>query len=246
MRSLYPWPLLPTDIDSRATRSLSLQLAIQEWISTFDCLRALEKNRPEPHALADAIQKILLSSMECPFSTKPGTLDKLCFHLHKLLANSTLTGKSAKLSPTDALLDQMQNAILDFRGQINAWKYAASSPASISSAVQTLCATLRGKLMEFFDALFPFFEEARQDENVLFFLIERKAEINHILRASRPTTLEHIFSRLYPTGPTYLHTILQEGYTKRGFSEFYAQHKTLIESIAWLTDQCSIPMNTSS
>ena len=43
MRSLYPWPLFPSDLDSRATRSLSLQLSIQEWIATFDALESVEK-----------------------------------------------------------------------------------------------------------------------------------------------------------------------------------------------------------
>jgi hypothetical protein len=257
MRSLYPWPLFPTDVDSRATRSLSLQLSIQEWIFAFDGIAALEKNPADPHSLSQDVQKLLLFSLSSPFSAMPGTLDKLCFYLHKLLGSSTLTCKSPKENSIEALLDRMHDDLLSFWSKINAWKRSSSSVALISDTIQELCLGLRSTLMEFFDALFPFFEEAKSDENVIFYLIERKAPIDQILQQahrlgisektiSRPTMIEDLFCRLYPEGPQHLRTILSEGYTRRGFSEFYAQHKALIESIEWLTDGCSTLTTTSN
>jgi len=251
MRSLYPWPLFPSDVDSRATRSLSLQLSIQEWLASFDCLTMLEKKPSEPHRLDVDVQKLLLSSLDSPFSAKPGTLDKLCFYLHKLLASSTVTSKSPKPSNTEALLDKMHDELLSFRNQINTWKRAPSSTDIIVKAVTELCISLRRTLLQFFDALLPFFEEARADENVLFYLIEHKLEINknlqqtYIADLSRPRsqTIEHLLSHLYPSGPAHLRTILWEGYTRRGFTEFYAQHKTVIESLDWQTDQCSTSLS---
>lgn len=247
MRSLYPWPLFPSDVDSRATRSLSLQLSIQEWLASFDCLAMLEKKPSEPHTLDVDVQKLLLFSLDSPFSAKPGTLDKLCFYLHKLLANSTVTSKSPKISSTEALLDKMHDELLSFRNQINIWKRAPSSTEIIANAVNELCISLRQTLLEFFDSLLPFFEEAKADENVLFYLIEHKFDINRILQqpfssaasVHHSQTIEQLFSHLYPSGPAHLRTILWEGYTRRGFTEFYAQHKTMIESLEWQTDQCS-------
>jgi len=285
MRSLYPWPLFPSDVDSRATRSLSLQLSIQEWLSSFDCLAMLEKKPNEPHTLDVDVQKLLLFALDSPFAAKPGTLDKLCFYLHKLLATSTVTSKSPKTSITETLLDNMHDELLAFRNQINAWKRAPSSTEIIANAVQELCLSLRQTLLQFFDALLPFFEEARADENVLFYLIEHKLDINEVLqqrlygaqsslvnsggpqsgsdsskigcsdgppnspnltarRISHSQTIEHLLSHLYPSGPAHLRTILWEGYTRRGFTEFYAQHKTVIESLEWQTDQCSTSLST--
>ena len=240
MRSLYPWPLLPPDLDARASRSLSLQLCVQEWICAFDCIAELEERTENPHALADTVQKLLLFALDSIFSAKPGTLDKLACYLNKLLANSTLTCKSPKTNETEILLDQAHDDTLAFWNTLIAWKRAYSPMSPLQGTVRQLCETLRNTLLSFFEALFPFFEEAKCDENVLFFLIERQSKINHIFQYASPRkSLEDLFRRLYPTGPTHLRTILAEGYTRRGFGEFYAQHKTVIESIEWLTEECT-------
>ncbi|HEX2582997.1 MAG TPA: hypothetical protein VHL30_02660, partial [Chlamydiales bacterium] len=86
-----------------------------------------------------------------------------------------------------------------------------------------------------YDALFPFFAEAKSDENVLFYLIEHKDLLNRFLY---PKKVETLLSQLYRSGPTHLRAILCEGYTRRGFSDFYAKHESLIESIEWTVDEC--------
>ena len=246
MRSLYPWPLFPPDVDSKATRSLSLQLCIQEWIASFAKIEEIEKKPLELKALGDGVQKLLLYSLESPFSVKPGTFDKLCFYLHKLQDTST-----APIRFAETLLEEMRTNILSLVSQIHGWKRALCHPCELLDSVLKLCQKLRSNLLEFFDALFPFFEEAKSDENVLFFLIERQKEINRILQQKtafipRFKNIEDLFGCLYPSGPTHLRTILFDGYTRRGFSEFYAQHKTLIESIEWLVESCSTQMSTST
>jgi hypothetical protein len=243
MRSLYPWPLFPPDVDSKATRSLSLQLSIQEWINSFRWIEEVEKRPSELQIIADGLQKLLLYSLESPFSVKPGTFDKLSFYLHKLQNAST-----SPINFAETLLDDMRTNILSFLGQIHGWKKALSTPSELLEHVRKLCHLLRSKLLEFFDALFPFFDEARSDENVLFYLIERQKEMNQILQNETSFTprfknIEHLFCHLYPTGPAHLRMILLDGYTRRGFSEFYAQHKTLIESIEWLVEPCSTQMS---
>jgi hypothetical protein len=256
MRSLYPWPLFPSDNDSRATRSLSLQFSVQEWIATFDGIAAVEEKIAEPHLLTEEVQKLLLFSLDSPFSAKPGTLDKLCFYVHKL---QDTYHKWIKENRTESLLDQMEEDLFALRAHLNAWKKGPVQPSHISDTVHEVCLRLRHTLIEFFHALIPFFEEAKTDENVLFYLIENQADINQILQnpKNRKTsviehetlsfkTLQHLFCHLYPSGPAHLRTILYEGYTRRGFTEFYAQHKTVIESIEWLADPCCAQVNTSN
>jgi hypothetical protein len=216
---------------------LSLQLCVQEWLATFDAIAALEVS--ELYLLTDAVQKLLLFSLDSPFSVKPGTLDKLCFYLHKLLESSVI------LSPIESLLNQMEEYLLALRAKLYAWKRGPVEPSHISEVVNDVCSQLRQKLLEFFNALLPFFEEAKADENVVFYLIERQAPINNILQHDK-SSIEHLFSHLYPSGPAHLRTILYEGYTRRGFTEFYAQHKTMIESIEWLAEQCPTQVNISN
>lgn len=246
MRSLYPWPLFPINADPRASRSLCLQFIIQEWISSFAPIEALEKKEGKLHTLAEDVQKLMLFSMDCPFSKKPGTLDKICFYLQELLAGSKIP-RLALFDNPEKWLDRMQDVLLGVRSQLMAWKQSLPSFDHVLDFVQDLCGKLRSCLFAFFHTLIPFFEEAKSDENVLFFLIEHKREINSILQSStqeiRFHSLEQLFRHLYPAGPTHLRTTLCDGYTRRGFAEFYVQHKTVIESVEWLAEEC---MTTSS
>src|SRR5262249_45259818 len=118
----------------------------------------------------------------------------------------------------------------------NSWRKKILNSSLIFSDVEVLCRNLSNRLIEFYEALFPFFEEAKSDENVLFYLIENKDSLNRYLH---PKKIEHLLAKLYPAGPTHLRAILCEGYTRRGFSAFYAQHEALIDSIEWTTtDEC--------
>jgi len=233
MRSLYPWPIFPPDLEPPAARSLSLQLSLQEWVASFEIITNIQKKSTDGNldAISNELQKFLLFSLDNPFAKKPGTLDKLCFYSDEL----TETSRSGSRESLDALLDYMRDEILSLRAKLIAWKKKAPPTFVISIEIKQLSATLTQRLREFYDALYPFFEEARSDENVLFYLIEKRETLNSLLN---PKKIEHLLSRLYPNGPAHLRAILCEGYTRRGFSEFYAQHETLIDSIEWTADEC--------
>jgi len=240
MRSLYPWPLFPPDLDPPAARSLSLQLALQTWLDSCQVIHSLQQKMTdigatdnpmqEIEGISDQLQKFLLFSLENPFSKKPGTLDKLCFYCEELLRASNVQEREE----IGNLLDLMRDAALSFRALMLSWKRKLPPSFILLTNMEHLHSVLNQRLREFFDALYPFFAEARSDENVLFFLIEHKEQLNRFLS---PKKTETLLGRLYPAGPTHLRVILCEGYTRRGFSDFYAQHESLIESIEWASDE---------
>jgi len=241
MRSLYPWPLFPPDLDPPAARSLSLQLALQAWLDSCHVIQSLQQKMSEVGAsdnpaqeiedISNELQKFLLFSLENPFSKKPGTLDKLCFYADELLRAS----RSQERDQIEALLDHMRDAALSFRALMISWKRKLPPSFILLTNMDHLHSVLMQRLREFYEALYPFFVEARSDENVLFYLIEYKDILNRFLH---PKKIETLLSRLYPSGPTHLRAILCEGYTRRGFSDFYAKHELLIESIDWTANEC--------
>jgi hypothetical protein len=170
--------------------------------------------------------------MENPFAKKAGTLDKLCFYIDELADRSRMELRQ----PIEKLLNQMRDEILGFRQKLIQWRRKPASPSVIDQAVVVLCHTLEETLKDFYHALLPFFEEARSDENVLFYLIEHREQFNSILN---PKKIEDLLCHLYPTGPAHLRAILCEGYNRRGFGEFYAKHESLIDSIEWMVDVCA-------
>ncbi len=242
MRSLYPWPLFPSNLDPPAARSLSLQLALQAWINSCQVIQSLQQKMSEIgssdnpmqeiDAISSELQKFLLFSLENPFSKKPGTLDKLCFYCDELLRAS----QAQERDEIETLLDEMRDAALSFRALMISWKRKLPPSFILLTNMEHLHSVLMQRLREFYDALYPFFAEAKSDENVLFYLIEYKDHLNRFLH---PKKIETLLSRLYRSGPTHLRAILCEGYTRRGFSDFYAQHESLIESIEWTADECT-------
>jgi hypothetical protein len=240
MRSLYPWPLFPPNLDPPAARSLSLQLALQAWLDSCQVISSLQKKMSEIGAsdnpmqeiegISCELQKFLLFSLDNPFSKKPGTLDKLSFYCEELIRASV----TQQRDEIENLLDQMRDAALSFRALMISWKRKLPPSFILLTNIEHLHSVLMQKLREFYEALHPFFVEARSDENVLFYLIEHKDLLNRFLH---PKKIESLLCRLYPSGPAHLRAILCEGYTRRGFSDFYARHESLIESIEW-TDEC--------
>ena len=245
MRSLYPWPLFPPHLDPPAARSLSLQLAMQEWLESCKVISSLRQKMAEVGSsdfpmreieeISGELQKFLVFSLENPFSKRPGTLDKLCFYCDELLRAS----KTQHREEIEAILDHMRDAALSFRALTISWKRKLPPSFILLTNMEHLYAVLIQRLKECYDAFYPFFVEARSDENVLFYLIENKDMLNRFLH---PKKVEDLLSRLYPAGPAHLRAILCEGYTRRGFSDFYAQHESLIESIEWTANEC-IPSN---
>ncbi len=241
MRSLHPWPIFPPNLDPPAARSLSMQFVLQEWIACLRVAEVIQNQAPkilcgvdlfrEMVAISKELEKFLLFSLDNPFAQKGGTLDRLCFYCDVLLHASKIDAQD----PVHLLLEQMRSSILSTRAKIFSWKRKIPDIESISIEIELLCLSLKTRLGEFFLALFPYFEEARSDENILFYLIEQRQLINH---AIYPEKVETILSRLYPAGPTHLRAILCEGYTRRGFGDFYAQHESLIDSIEWMAEEC--------
>jgi hypothetical protein len=240
MRSLHPWPLFPPDLDPPAARSLSLQFSLQEWLACIKVAYTIRSEAPkilrghdlfrEMVSVSKQLEKFLLFSLNNPFSQNGGALDRLCFYCEVLLEFS----KVEERDPVRFHLEEMRSAVLETRAKILSWKRKIPDAEAIAAEVEGLCTSLEGSLSDFFLALFPFFAEARSDENVLFYLIEHRATINE---AIYPEKVETILSRLYPSGPTHLRAILYEGYTRRGFGDFYAKHESLIDSIEWTAEE---------
>jgi hypothetical protein len=237
MRSLHPWPLFPTNLEPPAARSLSLQFVLQEWVGCAQVLESIVKKtrdtvrgtNPLPD-ISKELEKFFLFSLDNPFTQKGGTLDKLCYYCDALFQVSKAVGHELIAD----LLEHMRNTMLKIRSKLLIWKRTMPPLEEVSAEIERHVQELFRRLQEFFEALFPYLEEARSDENVLFFLIEKKEIMNRFLY---PQKVEHALARLYPSGPAHLRAILCEGYTRRGFSEFYAQHESLIDSIDWVTDE---------
>lgn len=232
MRSLYPWPIFPPDLNQPIARSLSLQLALQEWLISFEIIDSVRKKscKIDIDGISNELQKFLLFSLDNPFAKKAGTLDKLCYFAEEMTSRFRIELKE----PVDCLLDHMRDAVLGFRKNLLSWKRKAPTLGTISSETNQVCDVLTVRLKQFYEALLPFFEESRSDENVLFYLIEHKNIFNQILS---PTKIEDLLKHMYPAGPAHLRAILCEGYTRRGFGEFYAKHEELIDSIEWMADE---------
>lgn len=230
MRSLYPWPIFPPNLEPPAARSLSLQLALQEWLISFEIIGKIQILH-KINEITSELEKLLLFSLENPFTKKAGTLDKLCFYLEELFRTSLVNEKDLVSSN----LDQIRDTILSFRAKILGWKKKSAYLLIPETEIEWLTNQLRSLFIQFYDSLYPFFEEARSDENVLFFLIENIERLNEFLA---PKKVQQMLACLYPSGPTHLRAILCEGYTRRGFSEFYAKHEALINSIGWTTETC--------
>jgi hypothetical protein len=232
MRSLYPWPIFPPDLNQQAARSLSLQMALQEWLYSFNIIDSVRNIAKELKldTLSNEVQKFLLFSLDNPFTKRAGTLDKLCFYCDELGSHS----KTDCRELIESTLNGMRDAVLSFRQKLLSWKRKFPESTTMVSETNSLCKSLEEKLKCFYEALTSYFEEAKSDENVLFYLIEHRTQLNEVLY---PKKVEDLLCYLYPSGPAHLRAILCEGYTRRGFGEFYAKHEALIDSIEWTADK---------
>lgn len=237
MRSLNPWPIFPTNLEPPVARSLSLQFIMQELISSFKLLYHLQAITPErlqgAHLdkemayISTELEKFLLFSLENPFSQKGGLLDKLCFYCEILLQASSVRDEEIPL-----ILEEMRNSILRIKSRIIGWKKRpAFHPCDeILFHLLELFSDLSSKLKRFFSSLSLFLQEARSDENVLLYMIEHKHEFNSYLGER---AIEDLLHRFFPAGHSQLRAVICEGYTRRGFSSFFAEAEPLIDSIEW-------------
>jgi hypothetical protein len=233
MRSLHPWPTFPRDLEPPAARSLSLLFVLQEFLSSCQLVERLENAAPqeEPEDVSSRLNLFLLSSLDNPFAQKGGALDKLCFYCEILLQGSKV-GDEAVL----VVLEEMRNAVMKIRSKLIFWKKKAPSREEIIEEFRELYGQLKKKLASFFSSLLPFLKESRTDENVLLYLVEHREEFNLYLGEN---TIENLLSSFFPSGPHELRAMICEGYTRRGFSAFYAEQEPMLDALEWETQNLS-------
>ena len=231
MYNLHPWPIFHRDLDPPTERSLALQFVLQEFLSSCHCLERLENaSSEELPAISSYLDQFLLSSLNNPFAQKGGALNKLCFYCEILLQASKIGNETILID-----LEEMQHPIMKVRSKMILWKKQAPLPEEISSAIAELCDQLRKKFISFFSSLSPFLIESRTDENVLLYLIEHRQTFNFYLGQK---TIENLLSRCFPAGYHELRATICEGYTRRGFGEFYTKQEPLIDTLERETYGC--------
>lgn len=237
MRSLHPWPIFPVNLDPPTARSLSLQFILREMIDCFDIIAYLQQVTPqwlqganlheELLSISRELEKFLLFSLENPFAQKGGSLDKLCFYCEILIQASNINDQGIPM-----ILEEMRNSFLRTKGKLLIWKkMPVLHPLDeILSYFLELYSDLHHKSCRFFNALTAYLQEARSDENVLFYLLEQREKLNSYL-GNR--VIEHLLIRFFPAGISQLRACLCEGYTRRGFASFFSKAEPLIEALEW-------------
>lgn len=235
MRSLYPWPTFPFNLDLPIARSLSIQFILQELLTSFDLIHDLKLATPlqlqganlkeELICISKELEKFLLFSLDNPIGLKSSALDKLCFYCEILLQASHIGDTKILM-----LVDEMRNAVLSTKSHIFVSKKNRDLPSltDILNRLMTLYTQLKIKLDEFFLALSPFLKEARSDENVLIYLLEHKEKFNSYLG---PRCIEDLFRSFFPSGYDQFRAAIFEGYTRRGFTQFLATVEPLLDAL---------------
>ncbi len=230
MRSLNPWPTFPANLDLPIARALSLQFVLQTLIDAFDQVSTSKTNLLKSSSLqilkiSKDLEKLLLFSLENPFSQKGSLLDKLCFYSEILI--QAFHRDDEKLLP---ILDDMRKSILLIKSKMAVWEKMPSP--EIRKALLKLYNSLHQNLCLFFDSLFPFLKETCFDENVLVQLIENKDKLNFHLGEH---SIERLLQNCFPLGHSQLRATIHEGYIKRGFTAFLEKIEPLIDAIEWDT-----------
>lgn len=241
MRNFHLMPVLPYNLDPPIARSLTIQFILQTFIACFDTLHHLRtftdqqlkgiEPKKEIGAVAKSLEKMMILSMGAPIIPKTSCLDKLCFYCEVLIQASQITQNDIVV-----IVEQMKTQIIDLKTKIILWKkIAIESIEIIRQEFFQLYKLLEQKLSLFFRSFVPFLKEARSDENILIYLIERKEEFNACL-GSR--TIEELLQLLFPSGHAQLRAAVIEGFMRRGFTVFLSQIEPLIDAIEWEAPYC--------
>lgn len=235
MRSLYPWPVFPTNLETPIARSLSIQFILQALIDAFSKIKELGSSPPlkgvhikeELQTTSKALEKIYILSLENPMSQKAGVVDKICFYSEILMKASQI--KEPELFSS---LEEVRKEMLTFKSKMMVWKKLPSSFSLEEMLQQLLQLNLHifEHLRSFFQALVPFLREARSDENVLVYLIEKREVLNQDLGKR---CIEELLQSFFPAGHDQLRAVIYEGYTRRGFSAFFTKVEPLINAVQW-------------
>jgi len=235
MRNLYPWSVFPPNLEPPAARSLSLLFILQELTNSFQLVRHLQKVTPEQlqganlqkevEILSQELEKFLVFSLDNPFTPNGGVIDKLCFYSKILLQASKIENEDLLV-----ILEEMRSFILRFKAKLVRWKKALHPLDQILIQFLELYKEIDLKFSTFFSALIPYLQESRTDENVLLYLIEKKEIFNEHLE---PRMIENLLARFFPAGFYELRAAICEGFTRRGFANFFAEKEFLINTIEW-------------
>lgn len=231
MRSFHPWPIFPHDLESPAAKSLALLFILQELRTSLNILETSGQTQQTDRFEINAqLEKFLLFSLDNPFIKNGGVLDKLCFYSESLLQASKINDDQIL-----TVLEEMRNTILKAKAKLETWKKKSTPEKDASSILIVLCEELRMQFRTFFSALFVFLKESRTNENVLIYILEHREDFNRLVG---PKTIENLLCRLFPSGPSELRTAICEGYTRRGFTDFYEKQELLLDTVEWETSSC--------
>lgn len=235
MRSLYPWPVFPTNLETPIARSLSIQFILQALTDAFFKIKQLQVSHPlkgthlkdDLQAISKVLEKIYPLSLENPMSQKSGVIDKICFYSEILMRVSQI--KEPELF---SVLEEVRKEMLTFKSKMMIWKKLCTSYPleEMLQQLTRLSSHIFEHLKSFFKALVPFLKEARSDENVLIYLIENKEVLNQDLGQR---CIEELLQSFFPAGHDQLRAVIYEGYTRRGFSAFFTKVEPLINAVQW-------------
>lgn len=236
MRSFHPWPIFPHDLDPPAAKSLALLFILQELLSSLQLLDQAENHIPTDLSdIYNQLEKFLLFSLDNPFTKNGGGLDKLCFYCESLLQASKISDDALLL-----ILEEMRNSILNVKSRLVTWKKKLPSKEELQPNLAALYGELHKKFRAFFSSLSLFLHESRTNENILIYILEHRVQFNSYLG---PRTIENLLCRLFPSGPCELRAAICEGYTRRGFTDFYAKQEPLLDAIEWEASSCPPCLN---
>lgn len=235
MNHLNSWPLFPALVPSETAGPLSLQFLIQQWQSAVSWLKETQATEEDP---LDRLEQWLSFSLPGPLAYKGGVLDRLCFYAHILLEASHFDKEHKLLVHLEGMKQDARhlNSYLSLakKSRLASGEQAFAPEYLMQEKWEEWLEISQRKIKELFDLFFNFLQEFKQDENLLFLLIEQKEALNQYLGQR---AVESILSRLFPQGACALREAIYNGYARRGFLDFYARNEELIESVDW-KDPC--------
>jgi hypothetical protein len=203
-----------------AAKGLCLEFILHEFTNALAMTSQMG-----PSSLEDALnvlQKLFHDSLNASYLPQSGIIDKLCIYCEALVQTSKI-GEDL----LDAL-DELRNGVSSYRTALVRRMYLSHSPQL--QGMDDLQQTLQRGLRHFFSLLIPVLETCLDCEMVIFTLLELRKKLNGFLGEN---TVECLFQRLFPDGPHLLRRTLSDGFSRRGFSDFYQRHEVLFEGLAW-------------
>jgi hypothetical protein len=226
------WIVFPPHLSAPSVRSLSLLFILEEILSQLKQIDLVEemnqdrkvetsqiksKNDSSDCLRINLLEKIF--ALEDPFFQRNIPPDKLCFYSHILLQTSQVDGQNVL-----NILDELRISHLQCRSEILRPKIGKEI---VWEKVLEFVKVWRKKLSSLFSAFIPLLHEARTDENVLLFLLEKKDLFNLYFGEK---TIEYLLGKFFPYGEDYWHAVLHEGFQRRNFSHFFESKKHLLQS----------------